>query len=50
MTNSKTAKGWMQKSNFNKVGKDLLQAAVRANAAHHHTQLFMDVEIKEYSQ
>ena len=50
MTDSTTAEGWMQKSNFNKVGKDPVQATVRANATHHHTRLFMDAEIKGYSQ
>jgi hypothetical protein len=50
MTNSMTAEGWMQKSNFNKVGKDPVQATVRADAARLHIHLFMDAEIKGYSQ
>jgi hypothetical protein len=50
MTNSTTAKGWMQKSNFNKVGKDPLQATVHADAARHHAPLFTDTGIKIYSQ
>ncbi len=33
---SMTAEGWMQKSDFNQAGKDLLQAAVHADSAHHH--------------
>ena len=40
----------MRKSNFNEFGKDPAQATVRADAAHHHTRLFMDAEIKGYSQ
>jgi hypothetical protein len=50
MTGSTTAEGWMRKSNFNKFGKDPAQATVRADAAHHHTRLFMDAEIKGYNQ
>jgi hypothetical protein len=49
MTNSTTAKGWMQKS-INEVGKGPLQATVCADASPHHASLFMDVEIKGYSQ
>ncbi len=50
MTNSTTAKGWMQKSKFSKVGKAPLQATVCADAACHHACLFMDAKIKGYSQ
>ena len=50
MTDSTTAEGWMRKSNFNEVSKDPVQATVRADAARHHTRLFMDPEIKGYSQ
>ena len=39
-----------QKSNFNIVSKEPLQATVRADAAHHHAHLFMDAKIKGYSQ
>jgi hypothetical protein len=50
MTDSTTAEGWMQKSNFNKVGDDPIQATVCADAARHHARLFMDANIKGYSQ
>jgi hypothetical protein len=50
MTNITTAKGWVQKSNLNKVGKEPLQTTVRTDTAHHHTHLFMDAKIKGYSQ
>jgi hypothetical protein len=40
----------MHKSYFNKVGEDPIQATVRADATRHHACLFMDAEIKGYSQ
>jgi hypothetical protein len=40
----------MQKSNFEKSGKEPIQASVRADAARHHAKLFMDANIKGYSQ
>jgi hypothetical protein len=40
----------MHKSNFNKVGEEPVQATVCTDAARHHTQIFMDAEIKGYSQ
>ena len=50
MTDSTTAEGWMRKSNFNEVGDDSIQATVRADPACHHARLFMDAEIKGFSQ
>jgi hypothetical protein len=50
MTDSTTAEGWMCKSSFNEVGEDPVQAAVCAEAARHHTRLFMNAELKAYSQ
>ncbi len=50
MTDSTTAEGWMQKSNFDEFGEDPLQASARADTARHHAQLFMDKNIKGYSQ
>ncbi len=50
MTDSTTAKGWMQKSNFDKSGEDPIQASVCADAACHHAKLFMGANIKGYSQ
>ncbi len=46
MTDSTTAKGWMQKLNFDESGKDPIQASVCADAARHHAKLFMDTNIK----
>ena len=40
----------MRKSNFDEVGEDPVQASVRADAARQHARLFMDAEIKGYSQ
>jgi hypothetical protein len=50
MTDSTTAEGWMRKSNFDEFGEDPIQASARADAARHHAQLFMDEDIKGYSQ
>jgi hypothetical protein len=50
MTDSTTAEGWMQKLNFNESGEDPVQASVRADASRHHAKLFMDTNIKGYSQ
>ncbi len=50
MIDSTTAEGWMQKSNFEKSGKDPIQVSVCADAARHHAKLFMDANIKGYSQ
>jgi hypothetical protein len=50
MTDSTTAEGWMQKLNFNKSRKDPIQAFVCADAACHHAKIFMDTNIKGYSQ
>jgi hypothetical protein len=50
MKDSTTAKGWMQKSNFDESGKDPIQASVHTDAARHHAKLFMDANIKRYSQ
>jgi hypothetical protein len=50
MTDSTTAKGWMQKLNFDKSSKEPFQASVCADAARHHAKLFMDANIKRYSQ
>jgi hypothetical protein len=51
MTDSMTAKGWVQKSNFNEVGQDpTTQAKVHADTTRHHARLFTDEEIEGYSQ
>ena len=50
MADSMTAEGWMRKSNFEEVGEDPVQATVCADAACQHARLFMDSEIKGYSQ
>ena len=51
MTDSMTAKGWVQKSNFNEVDQDpTTQAKVHADTTRHHARLFTDAEIEGYSQ
>ncbi len=40
----------MQKSNFDESSKDPIQASVHADAARHHANLFMNANIKGYSQ
>jgi hypothetical protein len=50
MTNSMTAKGWLKKSNFSKLGESPEQASARIEAARIHTSLFLKKGIKTYSQ
>ena len=50
MTDSTTAKGWMQKSNFVEKGEDPIQATARVNAAQKYALIFMDANVKGYSQ
>jgi hypothetical protein len=50
MTDSSTAEGWMSKTNFIKTGNDAIQAVTRVNAAQHYARIFMDGNIKGYSQ
>jgi hypothetical protein len=50
MTDSSTAEGWMRKTNFIEMGDNAIQAATRVNAAQYHARIFMDGNIKGYSQ
>ncbi len=50
MTNSTTANGWMNKSNFNKYSNNPIQVTTRIDASRHYAQLFMDADVKGYSQ
>ena len=50
MTDSTTAKGWIQKSNFIEKGEDPIQAAARVDAARKYASIFMKADIKGYSQ
>jgi hypothetical protein len=50
MTDSTTAEGWMQKLNFDESCKDPIQASVCTDTARHHAKLYMDANIKGYSQ
>jgi hypothetical protein len=50
MTNSTTAKEWMKKSNCDKYSNDPIQVTTCVNAARHYAQLFMNRDIKGYSQ
>jgi hypothetical protein len=50
MTNSTIAEGWMQKSNFVEPNGNPIQATTCVDAARHYNQLFINAEIKGYSQ
>jgi hypothetical protein len=50
MTNSTTAKWWMKKSNFGKHSNDPIPVTTHVNAARHYAQVFIDTDIKGYSQ
>ena len=50
MTDSTTAEGWMKKSNFIEPDEHPVQAMARVNAARKYAAIFMDVNIKGYSQ
>ena len=50
MTDSTTAEGWMQKSNFVEKGEDPIQATARVDAARKYASIFMDANVKSYSQ
>ena len=50
MTDSTTAEGWLQKSNFTKLRKSPIQASVRIEAAQKYATLFMFLGIRSYSQ
>jgi hypothetical protein len=50
MTDSTTAKGWMKKLNFSKAGDNPIQASTCVNAARKYAQVFLDADIKGYSQ
>ncbi len=50
MTDSTTAEGWMKKSYFSKAGNDPIQASTCINAAGKYAQVFLDAEVKGYSQ
>ncbi len=50
MTDSTTAEGWMRKSNFVKPDNDPVQATARVNAARKYASIFMNADIKGYSQ
>jgi hypothetical protein len=50
MTDSTTAEGWMRKSNFSEASVDPIQARVRADAARKYADIFMNADVKGYSQ
>ena len=50
MTDSTTAEGWMRKSNFSEASIDPIQARVRADAARKYAEVFMNADVKGYSQ
>jgi hypothetical protein len=50
MTDSTTAEGWMRKLNFSKHGVNPVQARTWVNAARKYTKIFMNADVKSYSQ
>jgi hypothetical protein len=50
MTDSTMAEGWMQKSNFSEIGIDPVQARTRVKAARKYAEIFMNADVKSYSQ
>jgi hypothetical protein len=53
MTDSSTSAGWLRKTNFREIignDTDLIQSQVRMETARHHTTIFLEEGIKEYSQ
>jgi hypothetical protein len=50
MMDSTTAKGWMRKTNFTRQRYNDIQAKARVDVAQHHARLFMDSDVKGYSQ
>ena len=50
MTDSTTAEGWMQKSNFVEPDDNPIQATIRVNAARKYALIFLQAGVKGYSQ
>jgi hypothetical protein len=50
MTDSTTAEGWMKKSNFVKPNNNPIQVTARVNAARNYASIFMNADVKGYSQ
>ena len=50
MTDSTTAEGWMRKSNFVEPNEHPVQAKTRVDAARKYASIFLDADIKGYSQ
>jgi hypothetical protein len=46
MTDSTTAKGWMQKLNFIEAGNNPIQALTRVNAARKYAKVFLNADVK----
>jgi hypothetical protein len=50
MTDSITAKGWMKKLNFSEAGNNPIQAFTRFDMARKYAQVFLDMDVKGFSQ
>ena len=50
ITNSMTAEGWMKKSNFFKPSDDPIQATACVDAVRKYVSIFMNTDVKGYSQ
>ncbi len=49
-TDSTMVEGWMKTSNFSKAGNDPIQALTCINAARKYAQVFLDADVKGFSQ
>jgi hypothetical protein len=50
MTDSTTTEGWMKKMNFREAGNNPIQASTRVDTARKYAQVFLDADVKGYSQ
>ena len=50
MTDSTTAEGWMQKSNFSEPKDNPVQARTHVDAARKYAEIFLNADVKGYSQ
>jgi hypothetical protein len=50
MTDSTTSAGWIRKTNFKEDILDPIEAKTRIKIARHHASVFIEKDIKEYSQ
>jgi hypothetical protein len=49
-TDSTTSEGWSKKTNFSKLGEDLIKATIRIEVAQKHVMKLLEVGVKDYNQ